>query len=193
MASPVMKRAAGTAASWLFAAACLAGSLIYFDELRSATSVLLGINPEQHQVAAQGRHHAKLHTAAGPRRIGGRNVTLKAERSGHFLAHAMVNGRPIQVMVDTGATIVALTYDDAQRAGIFVRPADFTHRVSTANGTARVAPITVQRIAIGDIEVHDVRAAVSEPGKLHMTLLGMAFLGRLSRTEIRGGTLVLEQ
>lgn len=120
-------------------------------------------------------------------------VTLPAGQYGHFQTDAEINGRGIDVMVDTGASLVALTYDDAQRAGIFVRPSDFTHSAQTANGIARVAPVTISRIQIGDIVVRNVEAVVSERGASERTLLGMSFLGRLSRVEMRSGTLVLEE
>ena len=68
-------------------------------------------------------------------------------------------------MVDTGASIVALTYEDAERAGVYVRDSDFTQRVRTANGMARVAPVTLDRVSIGDITVRNVPAAVSERGQ----------------------------
>ena len=90
-------------------------------------------------------------------------------------------------MVDTGASIVALTFEDAASAGIHVRDPEFTHRVSTANGVARVAMITLDSVAIDDIMVRNVRAAVAERGKLTKTLLGMSFLGQLSRTEMSRG------
>lgn len=120
------------------------------------------------------------------------SVTLPAGKYGHFQAEAEINGRDVEVMVDTGASLVALTYDDAERAGIFVKPSDFTHRAETANGLARVAPVTISRIRIGDITVRDVPGVVSERGASERTLLGMSFLGRLSRVEMRGSTLVLE-
>ena len=120
-------------------------------------------------------------------------VSLPAGAYGHFEAKAEINGRTIDVMVDTGASLVALTYDDAQRLGIYVKPGDFTHVAQTANGTARVAPVTISRVTIGDITVRNVPAVVSERGKSDRTLLGMSFLGRLSRVEMRGGTLVLQE
>lgn len=120
-------------------------------------------------------------------------VTLPAGDYGHFRAEAEINGRDIDVMVDTGASLVALTYDDARRAGIVVKPSDFTHTAQTANGTARVAPVTIPRISIGDITVRNVAGVVSERGASERTLLGMSFLGRLSRVEMRGGTLVLQE
>lgn len=120
-------------------------------------------------------------------------VSLPAGKYGHFLAEAEINGRDVDVMVDTGASLVALSHDDAEKAGIFVRPSDFTHTAQTANGTARVAPVTISRIRIGDIVVRNVQGVVSEQGASERTLLGMSFLGRLSRVEMRGGTLVLEE
>lgn len=120
-------------------------------------------------------------------------VALPAGAYGHFQTEAEINGRTIGVMVDTGASLVALTYDDARRAGIYVNPADFTGIAQTANGTARVAPVTISRIEIGDITVRNVAGVVSERGKSDRTLLGMSFLGRLSRVEMRSGTLVLQE
>lgn len=121
------------------------------------------------------------------------DVTLRASDGGHFETTAEVNGRDVDVMVDTGATLVALTYEDAERAGIFLTPADFTHQVSTANGIAKVAPVELASVSIGGITVRNVRGAVSERGNLHKTLLGMTFLGRLSRVEMRRNDLVLHE
>lgn len=120
-------------------------------------------------------------------------VTLPAGAYGHFLTEVEINGRTIDAMVDTGASLVALTYADAERAGIFMKPSDFNHVAQTANGTARVAPVVISRIQIGDITVRNVPGVVSERGASERTLLGMSFLGRLSRVEMRGGTLVLEE
>jgi aspartyl protease family protein len=120
-------------------------------------------------------------------------VHLKAGAHGHFFSRIHVNGRAVQAMVDTGASIVALTFEDARNAGVHIRDSDFNHRVSTANGVARVALVTLDSVALDDIVVRDVRAAVAEPGKLTKTLLGMSFLGQLRRTEMSGGVLVLEE
>ncbi|MEZ5923469.1 MAG: TIGR02281 family clan AA aspartic protease [Hyphomicrobiaceae bacterium] len=122
-----------------------------------------------------------------------RIVFLKAGDNGHFVAEAYIDGNPIQVLVDTGATGVALTYEDAEEIGISLRDSDFTHVSRTANGNARIAPVTLSSVRIGDIEVKDVKAFVAEPGKLFATLLGMTFLSRLERVDIRGSELVLQQ
>jgi aspartyl protease family protein len=194
--STVLKHAAGTAAGWLFAGACIVGSLVYFDELRSLTSTALGLKAEQATLKAEyERLQAKRQerVASTSARSNGRIVELNAGGNGHFFTSVEVNGRPVDVLVDTGATMVAFTNEDAERAGIFVRQSDYTHRVNTANGVARIAPVTVDRISIGEITVRNVQAAVSEPGKLQTTLLGMSFLGRLSRAEMRQGKLILEE
>jgi aspartyl protease family protein len=120
-------------------------------------------------------------------------VRLTADDRGHFTTQAHVNGRPIDVMVDTGATAVALTWNDARAAGIHMRESDFTQAVNTANGVAYVAPVTLDTISIGDILVRDVRAVVARPEQLHVTLLGMSFLKKLERVDMRGRELVLGQ
>ena len=119
-------------------------------------------------------------------------VELSVARDGHYHAEAEINGRAAQVLVDTGATLVALTYEDAEAAGIFVKPSEFTQRSNTANGVAKFAPVIIDRISIGNVTVRNVQAAVSERGKLGVTLLGMAFLNKLSRVEMRDGKLVLQ-
>ncbi len=131
--------------------------------------------------------------ASGDTGAKGRAIELKAGAHGHFYAEAEINGRPIGLMVDTGASIVALKYEDAARAGIEPRESDYTQRVSTANGIARVAPVMLDKVAIGDIVVRNVAAAIAEPGKLNTTLLGMSFLGRLNRVDMRAGRLILEE
>ena len=192
--SSTLGHAVGTAASWLFMSLCIAGSVIYFDELRAVGRWAFGVpTPDDRAAAAAAVADAASSGRASASSSLGSAVELRADRMGHFVTSAEINGRSIDVMVDTGASIVAFTWEDAERAGIYVRPADFTHRVQTANGDGRIALVTVDQISIGGITVRDVRAAVSERGKLNTTLLGMTFLSRLSRAEMRRGTLVLEE
>jgi aspartyl protease family protein len=179
-----MRLAVGTAAGWVTLTCAAAVSLLYLHDIQGARHALLGLETRTpNHTAAPGA--ARAHSD--------RIVEIKAGAHGHYFASAEVNGRPIDVLVDSGASIVALTYDDARRAGVFVRGSDYTQRVSTANGFARVAPVVLDRISIGTITVRNVPAAVTEPGSLATSLLGMSFLARLQRVDMRAGTLVLQE
>lgn len=126
-----------------------------------------------------------------PRPIG--YVELDPDGRGHFNSRIEVNGRGIEAMVDTGASVVAMSYEDARRSGLFIGSNNYTGRVRTANGIAKVAPVKLERVRIGDIVIRNVRGVVAEPGKLDGTLLGMSFLSRLKRVEIKQGRLILQQ
>jgi aspartyl protease family protein len=179
-----MRQAVGAAAGWLTLASAAAVSLLYLHEIQGASRAILGLETSR-----------PPNRAAAPvrRAPGNRIVEIKAGAHGHYFTSAEVNGRSVDVLVDSGASIVALTYDDARRAGVFVRGSDYTQRVSTANGFARVAPVVLDRISIGAITVRHVPAAVTEPGSLATSLLGMSFLARLQRVDMRAGTLLLQE
>jgi aspartyl protease family protein len=187
------RQASALAAIWLLALASAGFGALYFAEIKDAARGLLGLHagaPGDGSASSEAPRRRESKAAALSR---GRVVELRAGAHGHYYASAEINGRSIDVLVDSGASIVALTHDDAERAGLYVRDSDYTHRVSTANGPARVAPVTLDRVSIGDITVRNVPAAVSEPGKLATSLLGMSFLGRLQQIDIRGGVLVLKE
>lgn len=117
---------------------------------------------------------------------------INANANGHYITKATINGSEIGVLVDTGATAVALSYEDASDAGL--RPGSLTYDVpvSTANGVAQAARVKIDRIAIDGLEVDDVDALVLPEGALQGTLLGMTFLGRLSSFRVEDGVLRLK-
>ncbi|MBY0613461.1 MAG: TIGR02281 family clan AA aspartic protease [Beijerinckiaceae bacterium] len=118
---------------------------------------------------------------------------LSANSRGHFAATLEVNGAPIHMLVDTGATMIAFSAEDAELAGIRPLPADFKHRSATANGEVAIALVKVASIRLGSIELRDVDAAVLPAGALQGTLLGMSFLKRLSLFQFENGRLILRQ
>lgn len=120
-------------------------------------------------------------------------VRLAADWSGHFAVSAYVNGRPLELMADTGATLIAIGYEDAERLGLNPAGLDFSVQTRTANGVSRVARVLLDRVEVGTIRLRDVEAVVAEPGKLSTNLLGMSFIGRLKSFEMRGRELVLVQ
>jgi aspartyl protease family protein len=121
-----------------------------------------------------------------------RSVTLSRSSDGHFRADARVEGRRLELVVDTGASQIALRASEAARLGIRPTPRDYNIRVSTANGMTRAALVQLQRVEIEDIVVRDVPALVHPDETLGVNLLGMSFLSRVRWTHERG-KLVLEQ
>jgi aspartyl protease family protein len=130
---------------------------------------------------------------AAPAPADSRSVTVPRDGRGHFQLDARIDGRRLTFMVDTGASVIALTADDAATLGIHPSASEFTALVSTANGTVRAAPIELDRVEIEDITVRNVAAMVLPDGALRDNLLGMSFLSRLHRWEFADGKLVLEQ
>lgn len=129
-------------------------------------------------------------SSAGAERPVGNSMTIPADRSGHYLVTAHVNGTAIRFLVDTGATLIALTPKDAEAAGIDRDLLDFAHPVQTANGTIKFAPVTLREIRLGALSLNDVDAAViGAPGGI--SLLGMSFLKQLESYEIRDGKLTI--
>jgi len=121
-----------------------------------------------------------------------RSVTIARSRDGHFHTEAVVDGRRISFLIDTGASLIALRERDAARLGIHPAWRDYSARVSTANGTVRAARVELNRVEVGGMVVRDVKALVLPDEALGQNLLGMSFLSRL-RWQQRDGKLVLEQ
>jgi aspartyl protease family protein len=118
-------------------------------------------------------------------------VELIRTWDGHFRAMVASNGAEAPFLVDTGASLVLIRWEDAAMLGVDVAALTFATPVLTANGEAMVASVRMPQLRIGDVVVDDVRAAVAPPGALHGGLLGMSFLGRLEEITIRGDRIVL--
>ncbi|WP_206185345.1 TIGR02281 family clan AA aspartic protease [Sphingosinicella sp. CPCC 101087] len=118
---------------------------------------------------------------------GGASKRLERHSDGHFYAEARVNGARIRFLVDTGASVVALTPRDARAAGIQAGPERTMAR--GAGGAVEIVPVTIDHLALGPIEANDVSAAIAET--LPISLLGQSFLSRADSVEIRGDELRL--
>ena len=116
---------------------------------------------------------------------------LRMSPNGHFVTMADINGREIKVMVDTGATTLALSYEDAQTAGFEPDELSFRFPVSTANGTVMAARINIDTIQIDGIVVEEVDGMVLPEGAMSGSLLGNSFLRRLHSYEAMDGILLL--
>ncbi len=124
---------------------------------------------------------------------GAQRVTLSGNALGHFHITAEINGMPVDMMADTGATYVALTFKTALSLGIQPAQLPFNRATDTANGVTAVAPVMLDEVRIGGIVLRGVEAVVTPPGRMSQNLLGMSFINRLSRFEMSGRRLTLTQ
>jgi aspartyl protease family protein len=121
----------------------------------------------------------------------GRTVEVARAFNGDFEVTAEINGARVGMVLDTGASSVVLTRDDAKAAGLPLEVLVYSANIDTANGRTRAAPVTLDRIAIGGLVERSVAALVAQPGQLKTSLLGMSFLNRLQSWEVRGDRLLL--
>lgn len=123
----------------------------------------------------------------------GRKVVVTADARGHFTSAFKLNGRQVDGMIDTGATLVAINSSTARRIGISLNASDFRHEVNTANGTIGAALVTIDRLQIGKITVDGVQAVVLDDKALRTNLIGLSFLQRLEKYQVENGALLLVQ
>ncbi|MFI5012692.1 MAG: TIGR02281 family clan AA aspartic protease [Hyphomicrobiales bacterium] len=170
-----LSRVAGELVIWAMLALLLVAAYGYRYELRDVGERVLG----------------ELLPTRGQQSAGG-IMTFTRAADGQFWIDAEVDGRPVRFLVDTGASGVALTREDAARLGFSPASLSFTQIFETANGTTRGAPVELERIRIGPIEFTNVPASVAE-GELGQSLLGMHLLEKLSGIEIRNDKLIIRQ
>jgi aspartyl protease family protein len=169
----------------LIFAAVLAGLGIYLAQMADT------MVPANKVVASnQGRQPvvSDVPAAGGPR-----NHVIPKDGRGHFSTDGRIDGRRVTFMVDTGASVIALTESSAALVGIRPSRSDYTARVSTANGEVKAARARLPSVDVGGIEVRDVEAMVLPDNVLSENLLGLSYLSRLRRFEFANGKLVLEQ
>jgi aspartyl protease family protein len=117
-------------------------------------------------------------------------LVLSAGGNGHFTLEAEVDGTPIDFMVDTGATTVVLSPQDASQVGLNPATLDYNAIFETGNGQTRVALVTIEELTIGSLDLYDVEAAViTKP--MSMSLLGMSALERLDGYQVDGDQMIL--
>lgn len=122
-------------------------------------------------------------------------TTAAVERGndGHFHADVTVNGtKSVEMLVDTGASVVLLSHAHASSIGIDTAALTFDIPVVTANGGSHVAMITLASIDVGGVTLRNVETAVAKQGVLHSSLLGMSYLGALEEVVLRGNKMILK-
>lgn len=169
------------------AAGALIGGMKFMSDPAEAEAEMAAVEPEPAPAKTSERDVARDAKSGGPG-----TATLRKDADGHFRANAQINGATVKLMVDTGASIIALTPRDASRAGLDLQELPRTAQISTANGriTARIAML--KRVRIAGVEVRNVEAVVVEEG-LEQSLLGMSFLNKLKSYQVTSSGLLLKQ
>lgn len=123
--------------------------------------------------------------------LGAPSAVLPAAEDGHYWALGTTDGGELRLLVDTGATRVSLTREDAERLGLILTDDAFTETVATAAGSAMAAPVTLDWLAVGPTRIENVEAFVIREGLGH-SLLGMSYLNRLDAFGVEGGAMRLD-
>lgn len=167
-------------------------SIIVFAGLTMAAAGLIGSWLDHGTAAPPKQPESKAAVAAPAPSSSGRTVSIGRDHRGHFQANGRVDGRSVSFMVDTGASVIALTEREAARLGIRPVRNNYTAQVRTANGMVKAAPVTLNSVDIGGLVVRDVQALVVPGNALSENLLGLSYLTRLKRFEYANNKLVLE-
>lgn len=167
-------------------------SFIVFGGLALGMAGLIGGWLDRGTSSPATQPDTKTSVAAAPASGGARIVSIGRDHRGHFKAYGRIDGRQVSFMVDTGASVIALTEREADRLGVRPSRGAFTSSVQTANGVVRAAPVTLNSVEIGGLVVRDVKALIVPGRGLNENLLGLSYLTRLKRFEYANNKLVLE-
>lgn len=159
-------------AIWLLITLALISAYVYRFELQGfGNRLLAGLVPGRATVITDSE--------------GQQEVVLHKMLNGHFETGVTVNGKDISMLVDTGASNIALTYEDAERIGLDPENLSYIVTVLTANGRAQAAPVMLEEISVGPITRRNIGATVAAKGRLDQSLLGMSFLSTLEMLQMR--------
>jgi aspartyl protease family protein len=131
-------------------------------------------------------------TAAEAQAAGFREAAIEADARGQYTAEAIVNGLPVSMMIDTGASVVTVSAATATRVGL-VAGSGPKWKVKTANGVTLASPVTLDSLSLGGLYMNKVDALILAPEAGDVNLIGASFLKRLVSVEQRNGVLFLRQ
>ncbi len=134
---------------------------------------------------------AEISAANAEAARGGVRASIPKSSDGHYWANGRANGASVRFLVDTGASAVSLTPDDARRLGFDTAALSYSNRVTTAAGQARAASVRLASLTVSGARLENVDALVIEKG-LDTSLLGMTYLGRLASFQATRQALILQ-
>lgn len=163
----------------------------YREELTSVWYRVAGELDTSRATPVEPRRSARDDDRDRDRDVGeGRGLAIRQSSDGHYYVSARINGSDIRLLVDTGATLTVLSKRQAERAGIFPSPGDYTANVRTASGIAKAAPVRLRDFEIGEARLHDVPALVMDT-PADTSVLGIGTLQKFKSYEVRNGVLTL--
>ncbi len=171
MSGSIFRRRMGFMFTWLMITAVLVTGYIYWDDFKN-TRIYTSLVPGAPLIKDDG------------------TIILTRANDGHYHVEAKVNGYDIKFLIDTGASVVTLTRNDAEKIGIPTYKLKFDQVFSTANGTTRGAAISLNSVVIGNAGFTNVRASVNQ-GQMRSSLLGMSFLDKLTSYRVEGNKLII--
>ncbi len=171
----------------LLLALCATAVISYFGEKIIAINGKIDHRSEQAtRPAARGLVYGKSIMARDSR-----SVHIPITRDGHYWVTLTINGTPVRFVVDTGASHISLSYQDAEAIGLGPGELTYNRVFQTANGNSRKAMVRLDHLSLQSIEMSDIDASVSRPGQMAVSLLGMNFLNKLSGFNVRNSELIL--
>ncbi|MGF1477430.1 MAG: TIGR02281 family clan AA aspartic protease [Geminicoccaceae bacterium] len=177
---------------WFIAGVVLLGAAYLIDqdpELR-ARLIEQTAAVADHAAAELKRSANEPKTTSRTTASGWNQIRIPGSAYGQHMVDVSIEGRSIRFLVDTGASFLVLSPEDARAIGLRPMPSDYTVKFRTANGFVRAAPVTLRDVRLGQFETYNVEAFVNEV-PIGTSLLGMNFLQRFERFEIRDGDLTL--
>ena len=121
----------------------------------------------------------------------GGDLTLTRGSNRQFHVDAVIDGAPVVMLVDTGASHITLSYEDAKQVGLRPEQLSYSTPVQTANGMGFVARVRLAELDLGSWQLHDLPAFVAQDGMLPTSLLGMSALNKFASWRVEGNQLVL--
>ena len=173
----------------LFAIGAVAAALLAPSDLDRLVAALLGSAPS---AAPSAPAEEAASTPAESSASDYRETSIEADPRGQYVSDALVNGSPVRMMIDTGATFVALSASTATRIGLVPGPGP-KWTITTANGRSIASPVRLHAMSVGGLYMNDVEALILAPEAGDVNLIGASFLKRLVSVEQRDGVLILRQ
>ncbi len=178
--------------AWLLIGLALVWVYAYRFEAQQIGNRILGELAPSHGIETSVADNEAADSGTESMSGGISEIRFALNQEGHYQIDARVNGTYITFLVDTGASDVVLSPDDAQRIGLTDSQLHFTERASTANGIVYVAPVTLNNLTIGSIVMNRLPARVNQ-APMPYSLLGMSFLNQLRGWRVEQRTLILER